>query len=177
MKIDVFYLRVICTCDQCDSPFCALQLTALIKLNWCVPRYCCACLHHSLIVVQPSWTTVPCPTTKLSLLISKSFVEIKQNVISVAFKTPLKTKLGICIYKTSLPHRPEDYIGFTSSCPPHILQQIAPMHSQTAMSRLCKQERKRPTPVQRRLRRTHAVLVRVIPGGGCRCRRWKCGDS
>jgi len=20
MKIDVFYLRVICTCDQCDSP-------------------------------------------------------------------------------------------------------------------------------------------------------------
>jgi len=31
MKIDVFYLRVICTCDQCDSPFCALQLTALIK--------------------------------------------------------------------------------------------------------------------------------------------------
>jgi len=30
MKIDVFYLRVVCTCDQCDSPFCALQLTALI---------------------------------------------------------------------------------------------------------------------------------------------------
>jgi len=31
--------------------------------------------------------------------------------------------LGICIHKTSLPHRPDDYIGFTSSCPPHILQQ------------------------------------------------------
>ena len=42
---------------------------------------------------------------------------------SVALKTPLKTRLLICIYKTSLPHRPDDYIGFTSSCPPHILQQ------------------------------------------------------
>ena len=29
----------------------------------------------------------------------------------------------ICIYKTSLPHRPDDYTGFTSSCPPYILQQ------------------------------------------------------
>jgi len=29
----------------------------------------------------------------------------------------------MCICKTSLPHRPDDYIGFTSSCPPHILQQ------------------------------------------------------
>ena len=31
--------------------------------------------------------TVPCPTTKLSLLISKSFVGIKQSVISVALNT------------------------------------------------------------------------------------------
>jgi len=100
MKIDVFYLRVICTCDQCDSPFCALQLTALIKPDWCVLLYCCACLCHSLTVVQPSWTTVPCPTTKLKLLISKSFVGIKQSVISVAVRTPLKLRLGMCIYKT-----------------------------------------------------------------------------
>jgi len=28
-----FTVRVICTCDQCDSPNCALQLTALIKHN------------------------------------------------------------------------------------------------------------------------------------------------
>ena len=123
MKIDVFYLKVICTCDQCDSPFCALQLTALIKPNWCVLLYCCTCLYHSLIVVQPSWTTVPCPTTKFSLLISESFVGTKQSVISVALKIPLKTRLGICIYKTLLLHRVDDYIGFTSSCPPHILQQ------------------------------------------------------
>jgi len=112
---------VICTCDQCDSPFCALQLTAPIKLNWCVLLYCCAYLYHSLIVVQPSWTTVPCPTTKLGLLISKSFVGVKQSVISVALRTPL-TRLGMCIYTTSLPHRPDNYIAFTSSCPP-ILQQ------------------------------------------------------
>ena len=116
-------LKSICTCDQCDSPFCALQLTALIKPNWCVLLYCCACWYHSLMVMQPSWTTVPCPTTKISSLISKSFVGIKQSVISVTLKTPLKTRLGICIYKTLLPHRPDDFIGFTSSCSPHILQQ------------------------------------------------------
>ena len=29
----------------------------------------------------------------------------------------------MCIYKTSLLHRPDKYNGFTSSCPPHILQQ------------------------------------------------------
>jgi len=27
------------------------------------------------------------------------------------------------LYKTSLLHQPNDYIGFTPSCPPHILQQ------------------------------------------------------
>ena len=48
---------------------------------------------------------------------------MKQSVISVALGTPLKTRLGMRIYKTSLPHRPDNYIGFTSSCPPHILQQ------------------------------------------------------
>jgi len=46
-----------------------------------------------------------------------------QSVIRVALKTPLETRLGICMYKTSLLHRPIDYIGFTPSCPPHILQQ------------------------------------------------------
>jgi len=94
MKIDAFYLRVICTCDQCDSPFCALQRTALIKPNWCVLLFCCAYLYYSLIVVQPSWTTVLCPTTKLSLLISTSFVGINQSVIVVALKSPVKNKIG-----------------------------------------------------------------------------------
>jgi len=41
----------------------------------------------------------------------------------VALKTPLEIRLGICIYKTSFLHRPDDYVGFTPSCPPHILQQ------------------------------------------------------
>ena len=90
----MFDLRVICTCDQCDSPFCALQLTALIKSDWGVLLYCFACLYHSLEVVQPSWIAVPCPTTKLCLLISKSFAGIKQGVIRVTFKTLLKNKVG-----------------------------------------------------------------------------------
>ena len=73
---------------------------------------------------------VPCPATKLTLLISKSFVGIKQSVISVALKTCLKTRLGICIYIISLLHRPDDYIGFISSGPPDILQQNC-AHGQT----------------------------------------------
>jgi len=94
MKIDVFYLRVMCMCKQRDSPFCALQLTALIKPSWCVLLYCCACLYHSRRVVQPSWTIVPCSKTKLSLLICKSFIGIKQSAIRVALKTSLKNKIG-----------------------------------------------------------------------------------
>ena len=39
-------------------------------------------------------------------------------MISVTLKTHLGIRLGICIYKTSLLHQPDDYIGFTSSCPP-----------------------------------------------------------
>ena len=49
-------------------------------------------------------------------------------------------------------------------------------HSQAAeeaIFNLCKQERKRPTPVRRRFSRTHAVLGRVIPGSGCQCWGWK----
>ena len=33
----------------------------------------------------------------------------------------------MCIYKTSLPHLPDKYIGFTSSCPPTFYNKIAPM--------------------------------------------------
>ena len=44
-------------------------------------------------------------------------------MISLTFKSPLKTRLGICIDKTLHQHRPNEYIGFTPSCPPHILQQ------------------------------------------------------
>jgi len=32
-----------------------------------------------------------------------------------------------CIYKTPLLHRPDDYIGFTPSCPPTLCNKIAPM--------------------------------------------------
>jgi len=50
-------------------------------------------------------------------------------VIGVARKTPQQIRLGICIYKTSLLHRSDDYIGFTPSCPPSFYNKIAPMGS------------------------------------------------
>jgi len=52
---------------------------------------------------------------------------MKQSVINVASKAPLKPKLGICTYKTSLLHRPDDYIGFTLTCPPTFYNKIAPI--------------------------------------------------
>jgi len=51
-------------------------------------------------------------------------------------------------------------------------------HSQAAeeaIPHLYKQEYKRPTPIGRRYSWTQTLLGRVIPGGGCRCRGWKCG--
>jgi len=55
-------------------------------------------------------------------------------VISVPFKTLLETRLGICIYKTSLLHRPDDYIVFTPSCPPTFYNKIAPSRKRTGSS-------------------------------------------
>jgi len=47
-------------------------------------------------------------------------------VISAALKTPLEIRLGICIYKTSLLHRPDDYTGFTPRCLSHFTTKLRP---------------------------------------------------
>ena len=47
-------------------------------------------------------------------------------MISVAFKTPLQIRLGICIYKTSLLGQLDDYIGFIPSCPSHFTTKLRP---------------------------------------------------
>jgi len=51
-----------------------------------------------------------------------------QSMISVALKTLLEIRLGICIYIyiTSLLHRPDDYFGFTPSCTPHFTTKLHP---------------------------------------------------
>ena len=126
---DVFYLRLICTCDQFDSPLCPLQLTVLIKASWYVLLSCCACFYPNLILVQGGWTTIPCPTTNLSVFICISSERIKQSVVSVALKTPLRNKIENLqpIYKTSILHRPDDYIGFRPSCSPTFYNRSAPI--------------------------------------------------
>jgi len=98
------------------------------KTHWCLLRYCCACLNPNTILMETGWTTVPCPATNLSILTCKSPTRTKQSVISVALKTHLEIKLGICMLKTLLLHRPNDYIGFTPSCPPTFYKKIALMH-------------------------------------------------
>jgi len=35
----------------------------------------------------------------------------------------------LCVYKTYFLHRPNDYIGFTPSCPPTFYNKIAPMYT------------------------------------------------
>ena len=123
-KLKCSTVKVICTCDQCDSAFCALQPTALIKLHWCILLHYCACLHPNTILMEAGWATIPCPATKLSILICKPSARTTQNVITVALKTPLEIRLVNCIYvKHNFCIDPDDYIGFTPSCPPHILQQ------------------------------------------------------
>ena len=53
--------------------------------------------------MNPPWkfsayaTAVPCAATNLSILICKSSARTKQSVISVALKTPLEIRLGICL--------------------------------------------------------------------------------
>ena len=103
------------------------QTAALIKSKWCVLLNCCARLHPNTVLMEAGWRTVPCPATNLSILVRKSSARTKQRVISVALKTPLEIRLGICIYKTSLLHRPHDYIDFTPSWPPKFYNKIAPM--------------------------------------------------
>jgi len=109
-------------CDQRDSAFCALQPTALIKPKRCVLLYCCACLHPNTILMQAGWTTVPYPTTDLSVLICKSSARTKQTVMSVALKIHLEIRLGICIYKTTSGSTQWLYWVHTELSP-HILQQ------------------------------------------------------
>ena len=78
------------------------------------------------ILIEAGWTTLPSPATNVSILTCKSSAKTKQSVISVALKTPLEIRLGICIYKSSLLHRPNDYTGFTPSCPPTFYKKLRP---------------------------------------------------
>ena len=128
-------IRVICTCDQCDSAFCALQLTALIKPSWCKisPMTILLCLFASKYDINGSrlnYSTV-C-SSKFNYITGKSSAMTKLSVISFALKTHLEIRLGICIYKTWLLHRPVDYIGFTLSCPPTFHNKFALMYLRIA---------------------------------------------
>jgi len=123
MKIDVLYLKsdvhmrpmrfnVLCTSTDSSDKTQVMCSTILLCL-----------FYRRLIVMQPSWTTVPCPTTKLSSLISKSFVGIKQSVISVALRTPLKNKIGNLCLQNSTSRSTRWLCWFYTKLPPHILQQ------------------------------------------------------
>jgi len=86
------------------------------------------CLFPSKsILMEAGWTTVQCPATNLRIVVRYVTHLQEQSLISVALKTPLEIRLGICIYKTALLHRPGDYIGFTPSCPPIFYNNIAPI--------------------------------------------------
>ena len=50
-------------------------------------------------------------------------------MISVALKTPLETKLGICIYKMSLLHRPDNYISVKPNGTHTFYNKIAPINA------------------------------------------------
>ena len=91
MKIEVFYCKRVCTCNQCDS----LHLTALIKIEMMCSTML-LCLFTSKYDPNGSRLIyVPCPATILCIFICKSSARTKQSVIIVILKTCL---LGISIY-------------------------------------------------------------------------------
>ena len=47
-------------------------------------------------------------------------------MISVALKTHLEIRLGICIYETSVQHRPDDYLISHQAVPPHFTTKLLP---------------------------------------------------
>ena len=121
-------LRVICTCDQCDSGFCALQVTALIKPNWYVLLYCCACFHPDTILMEAGWTTVPCPATNFSILICKSSASTKRDWCCPQNTSGNKIGKLYRLYKTSLQHRPITILVSHQAVPPTFYNKIAPMY-------------------------------------------------
>ena len=95
MKTEVFYstLRVICTCGQCDSAFCALQLTSLIKpIDVCYSTIL-LCLFTSkydngnrMNHSRDEWTVIFCdPDPVLSF----------QNLVQVQPQSKLSLKLKV----------------------------------------------------------------------------------
>ena len=88
---------------------------------------------------------------------------------------------GRCSAAIRLSHRPEPSghaihgeVGGLDMREQHCRQFVLLRHTQVAeeaISHLYKQERKRPTPVRRRLGRTHRLFLEwSFRGGGCRCR-------
>jgi len=71
---------------------------------------------------------VPFPTTKLSLLISKSFVRIKQSVLSVTLKTPLTNKIGnLYLQKLHFRIDPMTILVLHQAVSPTFYNKIVPM--------------------------------------------------
>ena len=66
-------------------------------------------------------------SNKIKYIILKSSARIKQSVIGVALETPPVIRLGICMYKTSLLHWRDNYIGFMPSCSPKFYNKIGAM--------------------------------------------------
>jgi len=70
--------------------------------------------------MEDGWTTAPYPATNLSIYVNHLQ---GQGMISVALRTPLEIRLGICMYKTSLPASTPWLYWFHTKLSPHILQQ------------------------------------------------------
>ena len=87
-----------------------IQMTSLNETAWKVSAYATASNTFSVL------------TCKSRFVLS---ARTKQSVNCVALKTPLQIRLGICIYKTSLLHRPDEWwlYWFHTKLSPNISQQ------------------------------------------------------
>ena len=96
MKVEVFYckndmhvrtMRFSILCTPADSSDKTQLICPTILLCLFVSKYDISASRLNYSIVSKN---------KLSILICKSTVRIKQRVISGAFKTPVETRLGIC---------------------------------------------------------------------------------
>ena len=126
MQIDVFYSRMICTGDQWRFTVLCTPADSSDKT-----QLMCSTILLCLFVSYSDSSATSLNYSTLSNNKTSFFLNHLQGYSKACLvllrEHLLKTRLGMCIYKTSFPHRPDNYFGLTSSCPPTFYHKIVPV--------------------------------------------------
>jgi len=165
----MFYIvRGICTCDQCDLAFCALQLTTPLMCSSIL--LCLFASKYDINGIRLNYSTVSSNKFKYINMSSSSFVWASSFIHCLTapdFGAGVEQPFGCFIVQNRQAVQSvgrsmdwtleDDMVDGLIFC-------ATLTGRRGGIPHLHKQERKRPTPVRRRLSRTQALLGRVIPG-------------